>query len=298
VDNSYDLIILGDTPAACLLALLVARSGQSVAVLGKPFKDDYLTVAQAPFDWFGESSPHWHESWLRSVFAGLALFEGQDTELCTFQMTQLNGSMTYQAMRSDAELWGAHFSSDVFQLGAESIQLGECNLKAQFIFDLRSGGNDFLDGYWVWTSEHVLSAPGVLEIYPQQGPLLIWSESSDCSYFALAGSLAAETQLDLFFPKSEDRALFSARPFFLPRTQQLAEIQFSKNSLSFPAVIGSLDPWSAVGQSLYLLWVRYAGYQIAEMGIQAPLLGHYLSLYWQKLLTVAQQKQTKYKFLR
>ncbi|MGE3724771.1 MAG: hypothetical protein AB7I41_04420 [Candidatus Sericytochromatia bacterium] len=297
--NSFDLIILGQDPAICLLALLAAQSGHHVAVAGSALETPFWGVASAPFDWFGESEPKWQKSWIKGVFNGLVRFVPEKMpDLLQFPYYHLDSQLCYQTMRQDAETWGAVFFDGLPELDPEGVRLNETLLLSPVCFDLRPEAVNLAQGRWIWPSDVVLSAPGIFEIYPQQGPLWMWAESLAESFFSLNGLAAAPPELVDFFSDPEDLAVFTVPPVFLPQEADLQPITWQGAVLRLsPPSVGP-DPWRAVLQAIYLLWARYAGHQIALRGFSDPLLRQHLQGYWQKLLTVAKQKREKNYFLQ
>jgi hypothetical protein len=297
-EQSFDLIILGQDPAVCLLALLAARSGHQVAVVGPVLDCPFWGVATAPFVWFGESEPQWQKSWIKCVFTGVVwLASEKGPDLVQFPFHHLDSQICYQAMRLDAETWGAVFFDGLAELGPAGVTVNTTLLSAPVCFDLRPSTVDLTCGRWIWSSELVLSAPGIFEIYPEQGPLWIWSESLAESYFSLAGEASAPPDLGDFFSDPDDLSAFTAPPLFLRQSAELAPIVWQNPVLRFPSPPAGPDPWRAVGQALYLLWARYAGQEIALRGLSDPLLLQHLQGYWKKLRVGSEQKREKYDFL-
>lgn len=296
---SFDLLILGQDPAVCLLALLAARSGHRVAVIGSAFSVPFWAVAFAPFAWFGEPEPEWEKSWIKSAFSGVAWLEAEKKpDLLEFTFYHLDGSRVFQTMSEDAETWGAVFVDGQGEPTAGGVLVQDQLWAAPICFDLRSAQPDSLAGRWIWSSDCVLSAPSVFEIYPEQGPLWLWSESLADSYFSLAGNAGAPPELGDFFSNPDELQAFSASPLFLAPLTELGPIAWDFPLLRFPTPPAGPEPWSAVLQGLYLLWARYAGEQIAMRGLADPLLIPHLQGYWEKLRRVAGQKREKNNFLQ
>ncbi|PIQ24938.1 hypothetical protein COW36_06170 [bacterium (Candidatus Blackallbacteria) CG17_big_fil_post_rev_8_21_14_2_50_48_46] len=283
---SNDLIILGETPASSLLALLVARSGQKVTVAGPTVPVSLWALAESPYDWFGETPAAWPESWLQEKCTGLVSYlESGETLLTAWPTHILDFTKVQRQMRADAQGWGVNFSKD-----QEFISEAQ---PSTLILDLRP--TDKIEaGYWFWQTEAALIAPGMLEFF-QGNRLLVWTQSLGPSTLALAGTAQAPPDLHNLLP---DLALEGIPPQFQAFCLPNAQAQLHENTLTLPSPQGDISPLGAVHQTLLLLWARYAGLQLAQYGCQDKNARGRLCDYWSKLITGTQHRYEKYYFLR
>lgn len=283
MQNRVDLQISGRHPAVWLLALWVARSGQRVRVclVGKE-PSGIWRVARAPFEWFGEEPPLWPVNWSRAHFSGLAWYASEaGAELFPWQMTELSLQSCLYEMRQDAEFWGV----EIVQTAPDPALPG---------LDLRLTLNPVL-GFWIWSSSEPLSAPGVLEIMPQLDALMLWTHSCGSSALALPGQADQCPELPEWVVERSD--LFSETVFQAECSDwPILHAGAAQLVMALPA--GALAPRAAVQQALVLLWVRYAGEQLARYGCTNPQVWERICAYWGKLIIGTEDKLQKYKFLR
>ena len=277
-----DLLISGGHPLIWLLALITARSGLRVSVYETPLQALCWRIAESPFDWFGEPTPDWSVTILHEYFSGLAVFDLEGCpELYAWRVAEPALWQMCRQMRQDAFTWGA-------QACAEQQWL-PFSQQAALVISLDP--MLFEGGFWIWQTQSVLSPPGICEIIP---PFYLSSHVGQGSLLAISGVALRPPERPDFWPES----LPCPEPVFYPHSASWSVCQISEHKLCLPMDLAWVLPKHTLQQALFMLWIRYAGRQLAQSGVRAAGIIERLSDYWGKLITGTEYARQKFIFLR
>ena len=146
-------------------------------------------------------------------------------------------------------------------------------------------------GFWIWQTQSILNPPGICEIIP---PFSLSSHANQGSLLVTAGISLRKPDIPAFWPQE----LPCLEPVFFPHSADWRVCQLSGQKLCLPMDLAWVLPQHTLQQALFVLWIRYAGRQLAQSGVRAAGIIERLSDYWSKLITGTEHIGQKFIFLR